>query len=127
MTKKSARLWNGSNEAGGAPRNPPPAFADSSSGEAQLEAIFGEVMGVDEGTIEGRTRVREDLGCDSLDLEEVATKMGEEMAIEIPEDYELEKLATVDDWVRMAVRRGLRAGETGPPVRTGGKAVKGGA
>ena len=62
----------------------------------KMRPIIAEQLNVQEPEIKENTKLKEDLGADSLDLFELVMALEEEFDVEIPTE-DLEKLSTVQD------------------------------
>ena len=62
----------------------------------KMRPIIAEQLNVQESEIKENTKLKEDLGADSLDLFELVMALEEEFDVEIPTE-DLEKLSTVQD------------------------------
>jgi acyl carrier protein len=80
--------------------------------EAAFAAILEEVAKVNQAGVIGDTRLREDLGLDSLSLIDVAVVAEDTFGIRIPDD-DLERFQTVGnalDYIRRSIERLDRGG-----------------
>ena len=75
--------------------------------ENKLKKIIAVQLNIPEDEITPSSRFVEDLGCDSLDLVELAMSVEEYFDIEITTDEELEKIKTVQDAVDGLTRLGV--------------------
>ena len=62
----------------------------------KMRPIIAEQLNVEESEIKESTKLKDDLGADSLDLFELVMALEEEFDVEIPTE-DLEKLSTVQD------------------------------
>ena len=71
-------------------------------------AIVAEQMGMDPQKISERDALQDDLGCDSLDMVEIAMELEDHFDISIPEDFtdEVRTIGDVTDGV-MRLRKTL--------------------
>lgn len=65
-----------------------------------IKEILSDQLGVDPKNIKAENTLIEDLGCDSLDLVELAMCLEEEFDVEAP-DERLEQIRTVQDAVNL--------------------------
>ena len=72
----------------------------------KMRSYISEQLGIDEDEIGLETDLRDDLGADSLDLFELAMKLEDEYALEIPVE-ELQQFRTVGDVIRYLNARGI--------------------
>lgn len=64
----------------------------------RIVEIIANQLQVDADTLDGCTKIMEDLGADSLDVVEMLMAMEEQFGISVP-DEDIEDLVTVDDVV----------------------------
>lgn len=76
----------------------------SRSVAARVEAVIREVLAIDADTLSGSSRLREDLGADSVDAVILVMAIEREFAGKIPED-EAARLSTVAEVVEYVSRR----------------------
>lgn len=69
---------------------------DDSQWRTKVIALIAEIREVDAGTIRGDSRLREDLGMDSLNSLELLSALGEQFKLDLPIEDAL-GLVTVDD------------------------------
>ena len=69
------------------------------------ELVADELAIEDDGSITPTSRLREDLGADSLDMVELTMRVEEHYDIEIPDDDIDDKLITVGDLVTYVEKR----------------------
>lgn len=81
--------------------------------EEKIQAMVCELMICDAEQVTSGKRLREDLGCDSLDMIELGMKLEEEYGIQIDME-DTARIETVSDAVTL-VREKLKAG-AGPRV-----------
>ncbi len=84
------------------------------TGEDLLRRIVEDSFGVDGGSLDGATRMAEDLGFDSLDFTELAMRIEEAFGLDFGDEVDFERLRTFGGWLR-AVRK-VRGGAVGLPV-----------
>ncbi len=65
----------------------------------KVKAILAEQFDVEEDSINGETKLVEDLGADSLDVVDLLMSMEDEFEIEVP-DEDIENIKTVNDLVQ---------------------------
>ena len=81
----------------------------SRSVATRVESVIREVLGLDPGVISGSSRLREDLGADSVDAVMLVMAIEREFAGRIPEE-DAARLSTVAEIVEYV---SLRIGEQG--------------
>jgi acyl carrier protein len=64
----------------------------------KVNAIIGDRLGVDTGSLVPEANLLDDLGADSLDVVELVLALEEEFAIEVPDD-DVEGIRTISDIV----------------------------
>ena len=74
----------------------------------KMRPIIAEQLNVQESEIKENTKLKEDLGADSLDLFELVMALEEEFGVEIPSEY-LESIVTVGDVITYLKNRGVTA------------------
>ena len=72
----------------------------------KMKPIIAEQLNVNEAEIKPETKVKDDLGADSLDLFEMVMALEEEFGIEIPSE-DLEKIVTVNDIIGYLKEKGV--------------------
>ncbi len=75
-----------------------------------MRPIIAEQLNVQESEIKENTKLKEDLGADSLDLFELVMALEEEFGVEIPSE-DLESIVTVGDVITFEEPRGYSIGE----------------
>ena len=73
----------------------------------KMRPIIAEQLNVQESEIKENTKLKEDLGADSLDLFELVMAL-EEFGVEIPSE-DLESIVTVGDVITYLKNRGVTA------------------
>ena len=68
-----------------------------------LRSMIAEILTIEPENIKPETRLKDDLGADSLDLFQLVVELEEKYDAEVPDD-ELEKIVTVQDALDMAKR-----------------------
>ena len=68
-----------------------------------LRSMIAEILTIEPENIKQETRLKDDLGADSLDLFQLVVELEEKYDVEVPDD-ELEKIVTVQDALDMAKR-----------------------
>ena len=68
-----------------------------------LRSMIAEILTIEPENIKPETRLKDDLGADSLDLFQLVVELEEKYDVEVPDD-ELEKIVTVQDALDMAKR-----------------------
>ena len=63
---------------------------------ARMVALMAEILEIDQATIRGEHKLREDLGMDSLGSLELLSRIGEELQIDLAMEDAME-IVTVDD------------------------------
>lgn len=71
----------------------------------QVKVVIAETVGVSEALVTLDADLRDDLGCDSLDLVELAMALEETFGIELP-DNDVEKVGTVADLIKLIKANG---------------------
>lgn len=66
-----------------------------------LRGMIAEILTIEPENIKLETRLKDDLGADSLDLFQLVVELEEKYDAEVPDD-ELEKIVTVQDALDMA-------------------------
>ena len=66
-----------------------------------LRGMIAEILTIEPENIKPETRLKDDLGADSLDLFQLVVELEEKYDAEVPDD-ELEKIVTVQDALDMA-------------------------
>ena len=66
-----------------------------------LRSMIAEILTIEPENIKPETRLKDDLGADSLDLFQLVVELEEKYDAEVPDD-ELEKIVTVQDALDMA-------------------------
>ena len=66
-----------------------------------LRGMIAEILTIEPENIKPETRLKDDLGADSLDLFQLVVELEEKYDVEVPDD-ELEKIVTVQDALDMA-------------------------
>ena len=66
-----------------------------------LRGMIAEILTIEPENIKQETRLKDDLGADSLDLFQLVVELEEKYDVEVPDD-ELEKIVTVQDALDMA-------------------------
>ena len=66
-----------------------------------LRSMIAEILTIEPENIKLETRLKDDLGADSLDLFQLVVELEEKYDAEVPDD-ELEKIVTVQDALDMA-------------------------
>ena len=66
-----------------------------------LRGMIAEILTIEPENIKLETRLKDDLGADSLDLFQLVVELEEKYDVEVPDD-ELEKIVTVQDALDMA-------------------------
>ena len=74
----------------------------------KMRPIIAEQLNVEESEIKENTKLKDDLGADSLDLFELVTALEEEFGIEIPSE-DLESIVTVQDVINYLQNKGVTA------------------
>lgn len=74
----------------------------------KMRPIIAEQLNVQESEIKESTKLKEDLGADSLDLFELVMALEEEFGVEIPSE-DLELIVTVGDVITYLKNRGVTA------------------
>ena len=74
----------------------------------KMRPIIAEQLNVQESGIKENTKLKEDLGADSLDLFELVMALEEEFGVEIPLE-DLESIVTVGDVITYLKNRGVTA------------------
>ena len=75
----------------------------------KMRPIIAEQLNVQESEIKENTKLKEDLGADSLDLFELVMALEEEFGVEIPSE-DLESIVTVGDVITYLKNRGVTVG-----------------
>ena len=75
--------------------------------EARLRRLIAEKLGIEEHRIHEQARLFDDLGCDSLDMVELANRIEDTFDVQLA-DQELEKLVTVIDLVKLLEAKGVK-------------------
>lgn len=84
----------------------------------KMRPIIAEQLNVQESEIKENTKLKEDLGADSLDLFELVMALEEEFGVEIPSE-DLESIVTVGDVITYLKNRGLQHRRRQQPGHTG--------
>ena len=66
-----------------------------------LRSMIAEILTIEPENIKPETKLKDDLGADSLDLFQLVVELEEKYDVEVPDD-ELEKIVTVQDALDMA-------------------------
>ena len=66
----------------------------------KLQEIISKVLNIDENEIQMDSKIKDDLGADSLDVFQIMMGIEEEFDIEVPAE-EAEKIATVEEAVNL--------------------------
>ncbi len=66
-----------------------------------LRGMIAEILTIEPENIKPETKLKDDLGADSLDLFQLVVELEEKYDVEVPDD-ELEKIVTVQDALDMA-------------------------
>ncbi len=74
----------------------------------KMRPIIAEQLNVEESEIKESTKLKDDLGADSLDLFELVMALEEEFGIEIPSE-DLESIVTVQDVINYLQNKGVTA------------------
>ena len=74
----------------------------------KMRPIIAEQLNVQESEIKENTKLKEDLGADSLDLFELVMALEEEFGVEIPSE-DLGSIVTVGDVITYLKNRGVTA------------------
>ena len=74
----------------------------------KMKPIIAEQLNVNEAEIKPETKLKDDLGADSLDLFEMVMALEEEFGIEIPSE-DLENIVTVNDIMGYLKEKGVEA------------------
>ncbi len=74
----------------------------------KMRPIIAEQLNVEESEIKESTKLKDDLGADSLDLFELVMALEEEFGIEIPSE-DLESIVTVQDVIDYLQNKGVTA------------------
>lgn len=77
--------------------------SNGDSMEGQLRKIFVDILACDEEDVTMDAEIRGQLEGDSLDEVEIVIAMEDRMGIVVEEEYDLERLRTFGDWVRMVL------------------------
>ncbi len=67
----------------------------------ELRGMIATILSVEPENIKPETKLKDDLGADSLDLFQLVVELEEKYDTEVPDD-ELEKIVTVQDALDMA-------------------------
>ncbi len=67
----------------------------------ELRGMIAKILSVEPENIKPETKLKDDLGADSLDLFQLVVELEEKYDTEVPDD-ELEKIVTVQDALDMA-------------------------
>jgi acyl carrier protein len=81
-----------------------PSAASSATGAARVEAVIRDVLGLEADSVSGSSRLREDLGADSVDAVMLVMALEREFKGKISDD-EAATLSTVDDVVNYVNQR----------------------
>ena len=84
----------------------------------KMRPIIAEQLNVQESEIKENTKLKEDLGADSLDLFELVMALEEEFGVEIPSE-DLESIVTVGDVITYLRTAGLQHRRRQQPGHTG--------
>ena len=76
--------------------------------EKEKKHVREDELNVQESEIKENTKLKEDLGADSLDLFELVMALEEEFGVEIPSE-DLESIVTVGDVITYLKNRGVTA------------------
>ena len=74
----------------------------------KMRPIIAEQLNVEESEIKESTKLKDDLGADSLDLFELVMALEDEFGIEIPSE-DLESIVTVQDVINYLQNKGVTA------------------
>ena len=74
----------------------------------KMKPIIAEQLNVNEAENKPKTKFKDDLGADSLDLFEMVMALEEEFGIEIPSE-DLENIVTVNDIMGYLKEKGVEA------------------
>ena len=74
----------------------------------KMRPIIAEQLNVEESEIKESTKLKDDLGADSLDLFELVMAFEEEFGIEIPSE-DLESIVTAQDVIDYLQNKGVTA------------------
>lgn len=74
----------------------------------KMRPIIAEQLNVEKSEIKESTKLKDDLGADSLDLFELVMALEEEFGIEIPSE-DLESIVTVQDVINYLQNKGVTA------------------
>ncbi len=69
----------------------------------KLRGMIAEILSIEPESIRPDTKLKDELGADSLDLFQLVVELEERYDVEVPDD-ELEKIVTVQDALDMAKR-----------------------
>lgn len=74
----------------------------------KMKELIADQLSIDAETITEKSKFKEDLGADSLDLFELVMALEDEYSVEIPAE-DLQELATVGDVINYLKNKGIEA------------------